>query len=192
MIESLVQDPYRRWLVSPLARVLKPYLSANTVTFISGLLGCSVVIAILLDQILLAVLLLLLSGYCDSLDGELARMQTPTASGAVFDILVDRFVEFSVILGLWIIDPSRALICLGMLGSVLVCVTSFLVVGVFSQNTSHKSFYYSPGLMERAEAFVFFIIMLLLPRAFSVLGIIFIILVTFTTLKRVLEFHRQQ
>lgn len=71
--------------------------------------------------------------------------------------MVDRVVEFVVVLALWFVAPQqRGLWCLLMLGSMLLCITSFLVVGIFSENQSQKSFHYSSGLMERAEAFSFF------------------------------------
>ena len=78
-----------------------------------------------------------------------------------------------------------------MLGSVLICITSFLVVAIVSDNQSEKSFYYSPGLMERAEAFIFFILMIWLPQYFSFLSMSFIILVSYTALKRVYDYSVQ-
>ena len=78
-----------------------------------------------------------------------------------------------------------------MLGSILLCVTSFLVVGIFSENSSKKGFYYSPGLIERLEAFIFFICMLVLPMYFEALSIIFTILVVMTTVIRVMQFRTQ-
>jgi hypothetical protein len=75
-----------------------------------------------------------------------------------------------------------------MLGSILICVTSFLVVGIFLENTSQKSFYYSPGLIERAEAFLFFVLMILFSKAFSILAVIFSILVFLTAALRLYQF----
>ena len=140
----------------------------------------------------LAVVLLLLSGYLDVLDGTLARLRkTSSALGTVYDIIADRIVEFSVIFGLFILAPNeRAMACLLMLGSVLLCVTSFLVVGIFSDKKTNKNFDYSPGLIERAEAFMFFIAMILLPKYFLFLAYIFISLVCLTTIARVFEFKR--
>lgn len=72
-----------------------------------------------------------------------------------------------------------------MLSSVLICVTSFLVAAVLEKTTGNKAFYYSPGLMERAEAFIFFIFMMLLPFTFSVLSIVFVVLVLYTAIVRI-------
>lgn len=79
-----------------------------------------------------------------------------------------------------------------MLSSVLLCITSFLVVGIFSQNTTEKSFYYSPGLIERFEAFLFFSLMMFLPGIFSYLAYAFSGLVLMTALIRMAQFLRKE
>lgn len=124
------------------------------------------------------------------LDGSLARHQNKTSPiGAALDITADRLVEFAIILGLFLIDPhKRGLLCLLMLGSVLLCITTFLVVGIFSENQSEKGFHYSPGLMERTEAFAFFALMMLFPIYFTPLAAIFSALTFFTAGKRLYEF----
>ena len=103
----------------------------------------------------------------------------------MLDILSDRFVESFVIIALFINQPNIAWVGLLMMMSILVCVSSFILVGIFSQQSSYKSFYYSSGLMERGETFIFFIIMILLPVTVLWLGVIFTILVLWTTLYRV-------
>ncbi|MDE4940495.1 CDP-alcohol phosphatidyltransferase, partial [Francisella tularensis subsp. holarctica] len=71
-----------------------------------------------------------------------------------------------------------------MMMSIIVCISSWLLVGIFSQNESSKSFYYSPGLIERAETFIFFIVMFLFPNRVGVLGLIYTLLGLWTTLYR--------
>ncbi|MDF1677359.1 MAG: CDP-alcohol phosphatidyltransferase family protein [Legionellaceae bacterium] len=192
MIEQALRDVYQKVCVDRFAMRLKNKLTPNFVTILSGILGILVLPALYGHQILLAVLLLLLSGYCDTLDGTLARLtQNSTHWGSVLDITVDRLVEFSVLLALFLVEPaSRGLWCLLMLGSMLLCITSFLVVGFFTENKSNKSFHYSPGLMERAEAFLFFIAMMVWPVSFPYLAFIFTILVSFTALFRLYEFYQ--
>ena len=93
---------------------------------------------------------------------------------------------------MWLVDPvHRALWCFLMLGSMLLCITSFLVVGIFVANDSHKSFHYNPGIMERAEAFIFFIAMMLWPSAFVGLAMLFSLLVTLTAIIRLTQFYKQ-
>lgn len=157
MIEQYLRPHYQKCLVNPIANFVGGRMSANQITVLSGLFGVLVLPALLLHQIKLAIVLLLLSGYCDTLDGTLARFnQNPSDWGSALDITMDRLVEWVVVFSLFSLAPSeRGFWCLLMLGSMLLCITSFLVVGIFSVNHSEKSFHYSPGLMERAEAFSF-------------------------------------
>ena len=87
------------------------------------------------------------------------------------DISSDRLVEFAIVFGLLIIDPStRAIPAALMLGSILVCVTTFLIVGMFTDNHTQKSFFYDVGLMERAEAFFVFCVNDYLSSTFLIIG----------------------
>ncbi len=192
MIEQAFRDIYQAMCVDRFAVRLQHKVMPNSVTILSGILGFLVLPALYYHQVLLAVVLLLLSGYCDTLDGTLARLtQKSTHWGSVLDITIDRFVEFSVLLALFLVEPaSRGIGCLLMLGSMLLCVTSFLVVGVFTENRSNKSFHYSVGLMERAEAFLFFSVMMIWPISFPYLAFIFTALVSFTAFFRLYEFYR--
>jgi len=141
----------------------------------------------------IAFLALLLSGFLDTLDGSLARyLNLVTSKGAALDIVCDRIVELAVIIGLFFVDANvRALPSLVMLGSILLCITTFLVVGIFVENPSMKSFFYSPGLIERGEAFIFFSIMILFPSTFMVAAYLFSALTLFTAIFRLWEFMKR-
>lgn len=195
MLENYLRPVFSRYFVNGIVNHLAANATLNPkqVTFIAGLSGIGACIALMNQSVLLACGLLLFSGYCDIVDGALARkIGSVSSSGAVLDIAVDRVVEFALILGIYWIDPEeRGFLCILMLGSILCCVTSFLVVGIFSANDSQKSFQYSKGLVERFEAFVFFILMILFPEQFRLLGAVFVILVSLTTLIRITEFLRQ-
>lgn len=174
MIDSRFRQSYQALCVDPFL----PYLARlhpEYVTFAGCLLGVSVLPLLAFEFPWPALLALLLSGFCDTLDGALARYQRRSSPhGAALDIASDRVVEFAVVLGLFFADPqTRALPSLIMLGSILLCVTTFLVVGIFTSNESHKSFHYSPGLIERAEAFLFFTCMILFPTAFTAIASLF-------------------
>ena len=194
MIEQFLRPQYQRILVNPIAHVLSQHVTPNQITLFSGLLGLLVLPALVLNQVYLAIGLLLLSGYCDTLDGTLARLRHYSSDwGSVLDIITDRVVEPSVVFALWAVAPNqRGLGCLLMMASMLICITSFLVVGIFNPNDSEKSFHYSPGLMERAEAFAFFIAMMIWPNAFFILALVFSLLVILTAVLRVTAFHRLQ
>ncbi|WP_133130763.1 CDP-alcohol phosphatidyltransferase family protein [Legionella yabuuchiae] len=193
MIEQSIRQYYQALLVDPSIGYLKSKISPNAVTVLSGLFGILVLPALWFNHSYLAVSLLLLSGYCDTLDGTLARFsQKTTAWGSVLDIMMDRMVEFVVVFALWSVAPdARGFWCIVMLGSMLLCITSFLVVGIFSENHSEKGFYYSPGIMERAEAFIFFMVMMLWPSAFTILALLFSLLVLMTAGIRLYQFYNQ-
>lgn len=191
MIDSYFRAPYQRFLINPL---LKTRWIANAspfkISLLGGILGLAIPFTLLIDQPSLALLFLALSGFCDTLDGSVARSQAKTSpKGAVLDITLDRTIELGVILGLYAVDPGgRALLSLLMLGAIFLCVTTFLVVGVFTENQSEKSFHYSPGIMERGEAFLFFALLILLPSLFPLLAALFILLTFLTALFRVVQF----
>lgn len=196
MIDSstLVRSWYQDYLVMPIARACaQSQISPSVVTLAGCFIGLMVVPFLALGYWALALAVLLLSGYLDTLDGVLARhLNCSSPKGAVLDIVSDRVVEFSVILGFFLQNPhERGLLCLLMAGSVLICVTSFLVVGIFEGNSSEKSFHYSPGIIERAEAFLFFSVMIVWPMFFSPLAVAFIVLVCFTAVIRIVQFHKR-
>jgi len=191
MIETYCRASFQRRLVDPVVcRILRHTRWTPMVfTFSAGFLGVFGAIMLWLSCPKLACLFILLSGYCDVVDGVLARAKSMSSvQGAVLDIVMDRVVEFSIMLGLFCVDPAtRGFPVLWMLGSSLICVTSFLVVAVFNENKGEKSFHYNVGLMERAEAFLFFILMILLPSYFFLLAALYTCLVLLTALLRVIS-----
>ncbi|MED7820350.1 MULTISPECIES: CDP-alcohol phosphatidyltransferase family protein [unclassified Francisella] len=192
MLEQSVRPWFQRYFINKVANILSALnIKPNSLTILSLITGFISAIFILYLP-WLAVVFLLVSGYLDVLDGSVARIQKSSSSfGTMLDILSDRFVESVVIIAIFIFQPQIAWVGLIMMMSIIVCISSFLLVGIFSQQESSKSFYYSPGLMERAETFIFFIIMILLPSTVLWLGILFTVLVLWTTFYRVYEFYNQ-
>lgn len=141
-----------------------------------------------------ALFLIFLSGLFDVLDGSAARLRNLTSDlGASLDLIFDRVIEMSIIIALFSLDPiGRGLPCLMMLGSVYLCVASFFIVSMFSDQKSEKSFYYSPGLIERTEAFLFFGFLVWLPEKFVVGSILFVGLVLCTSVLRMVQFGIQE
>lgn len=192
MLEQYVRGYYQYYLVDGFAERIQNHITPTQVTMLGGIFGIAVPFALFSGNPWAAVMLLLASGYLDTVDGTIARNKNAISEfGSLFDIYTDRVVEFAVILGLWIVAPDeRSLMCLLMLGSIFLCVTSFLTVGIFSENHSKKSFHYSPGLIERPEAFIFFVLMMLCDNYFSLLSAAFVVLVNVTTTVRLYEFWR--
>ncbi len=191
MIDSYGRTFYQKLIIDPVLPMFS-FFSPIKVTFFALITGISVLPLLATKYAIAAFFMLLFSGFLDTLDGSIARFKNQTTPfGTVFDIVGDRIVEFSVILGLYLYQPEeRSLSCLLMLGSILLCITSFLVVGIFTQNKTEKSFHYSPGIIERAEAFIFFSIMILFPASFSIVSYLFMVLVFLTTLIRLFQFAR--
>lgn len=190
MIESYLRPLYQKIFVDPVARWFGRYATPNFITLLSFLTGVGILPSLLFDKIPFACLLLGISGYLDTLDGTVARFRLQTSDlGTILDILSDRFVEAIIIIGLYMVDPAnRGLMTLCMLSSVLICVTSFLMVGIFTTNHSNKGFHYSHGLMERAEAFIFFGLMFCLPNYFIELAALFSVLVLLTAIIRIYQY----
>ncbi len=193
MIDSYGRAFYQKLIIDPFLPAFS-FLGPSTITFFALMAGISVLPLLVIEYPITAFFMLLFSGFLDTLDGSIARFKNQTTPfGTAFDIIGDRIVEFSVILGLYFYHPeARALSCLLMLGSILVCITSFLVVGIFTQNKTEKSFHYSAGIIERAEAFIFFSIMILFPASFFIVSSLFIALVCLTTLIRLWQFKRSE
>lgn len=189
MIEQHMRPLLQAVFIDSVAKLLINKCNPHIITILSFLAGLLSALSLFVSPYL-CVAFLLLSGYLDVLDGSLARLQDCSSQlGTMLDILSDRFVESFVIIAIFIYQPNIAWLGLLMMMSILVCVSSFLLVGIFSQNSSQKSFHYSFGLIERAETFIFFIIMILFPISVFYLGLIYTILVLWTTFYRCYEFY---
>ena len=188
MIEQTIRPLSQRLFFSPVATLLAPHISANQVTLLSCILGVCVIPAYFYFGAWCGTLALLLSGIADVLDGSIARKRNESSeSGGVYDIMSDRAVESAAMMALYVTIPESGLLCLLMLSSVLLCICSFLLSAIHTPKDGEKSFHYSAGLMERAEAFIFFIIMMWMPEWFAALAILFIALVLWTTYVRMKE-----
>jgi archaetidylinositol phosphate synthase len=191
MLEDKIRPQFQAIFVTPVAQIFSKFCHPNQITAIALSIGIFSAITLVFDLRTIAILLLLLSGYLDILDGAIARINKQSSPfGTMMDILSDRFVESAIIIALVYRQSELAFVGLFMLSAMLLCVSSFLIAGIFSSEASHKSFHYSSGLMERAEAFIFFIIMILLPSLAFYLGVIFTVLVLWTAIVRLYKFYK--
>ncbi|MFZ0565347.1 MAG: CDP-alcohol phosphatidyltransferase family protein [Chlamydiales bacterium] len=192
MFEKRIRPFYQHLFVDPLARklVLWSFIHPSHLTLMGCATGLLSALAIALGNSGIGLGLLLISGYLDTLDGTVARCKKQTSPfGTALDIVCDRVVEFAIVVSFYSLHKT-AYLSLFMLGSILICVTSFLIVGIFSENTTHKGFYYSPGLVERAEAFFLFALMICFPALFPLFAAIFSLLVFLTAGIHLLQFHK--
>lgn len=88
--------------MAPIGRRLSRIgLTPNIVTAISLIISIFCCILLALGALIWGLILILLAGIVDMLDGAIARATgSTTRFGAVFDHLLDRYAEFLIILGL--------------------------------------------------------------------------------------------
>ena len=192
MIEQTLRPLYQKILVQPVAQTLSCHITPMMVTIASGFMGLLFIPLVYFKCDIAAICCLLISGYLDTLDGTIARTQNCTSTiGSVMDIMMDRLVEFSAIFGLYLLAPNaRATTTILLLGSILWCITSFLVVGIFTPNEGQKSFHYSPGIIERAETFIFIILMIIFPKAYNGFALTLTFLILLTIWIRLYQFYQ--
>ncbi|WP_214847875.1 CDP-alcohol phosphatidyltransferase family protein [Exiguobacterium sp. s193] len=159
-------------------------LSANQVTIISGIIGAATGFFVYNDMMGIAILLLWISGMLDVVDGTMARREKTTPIGTILDLVLDRVVELSVLIGLALRFPETQIVMLFLIASFVIGMTMFLAIGAVSENYGFKSFQYQPGLIERTEGFLFLTAMLLFPGAIIWIALVFLIAELYTVGER--------
>lgn len=157
-------------LLSPLAQYcVRKKLHPNTMTCIGLLLGMSSGVTRLFDIATLSLLLLWLSGAADLLDGMMARMtDTTTQKGMFLDLISDRIVEVCFVIGSTTYYPPSLHAGLIFVSTLLIHFATSIALGLLTQNTSAKGMHYQQYFFERAEAFILFSLILILPAYTSI------------------------
>ncbi|KMM38064.1 CDP-alcohol phosphatidyltransferase family protein [Guptibacillus hwajinpoensis] len=188
-------DTHARKYVQPIMDrtadvLLRVGLTANQVTTISFIIGVTSGLFIYLDQFVIAVVVLWLSGFLDAVDGTMARKTKPSSFGTILDVSFDRVVEVSVILGLAFRFPDSMWALLLLSTSIIFAMTIFLTVGAVSEKKGIKSFYYQAGAAERTEGFILFTAMILFHDVLTLLTLVFLAIELFTAFQRLAEAKR--
>ena len=189
-------DTHGRKYISPLLKgaaniFLKLNMTPNNITVIGFLIGLLPFVFIYAEKPLIAVAFLWASGFFDAVDGEMARISgNSTLWGTLMDVTFDRLVELGVILAIALKYPQFRLELLFLTAAMILSLTIFLTVGALSQNKGSKSFYYQPGVAERTEGFIFFTLMILIPKHIGLISNIFSILIVITAFQRMIEARR--
>lgn len=185
--------PLVRQAVRPAARVLaRAGISADQVSILGFLVGVCGAAALALGAYGTGLALIMLNRLADALDGEIARLTTPTDRGAFLDIALDFLFYALVPLGFAIADPSRnALPACVLIASFVGTGSSFLAFATIAERRELRSvafptkgMYYLGGLTEGAETIALFVAMCLWPQGFGLLAYVFALLCTITTLTR--------
>ena len=160
-------NPDIKRVQSQCARMLfRAGVSANVATIAAAIAGIAAGIAFAGDRITWAVILLAVSAVLDALDGTIAReCAAPSAVGGVLDLSADRIVEACVIVGIAWRDPALYLPALILVATWYVNITIFLAVGAALEGPGAKLIEYPPGILERTEAIIFFIVLGLIEGA---------------------------
>lgn len=144
---------------------IKLKLTPMMLTLAAFVVGSSGGLLVAMDHYYLAVFALIGSGLLDVLDGSVARLTHQASKrGAFMDLVLDRMVEASVILGLYASRPQYAWAYLLFLVAVIFNFSTFMVAGALWQNEGKKSMHYDVGIVERTETFVAFVLVLLVPQ----------------------------
>ena len=157
-------NPDIRRVQSRLARALfRVGISANLATVLAAIAGIASGIAFARAQVTFAIAALAISAAFDALDGTIAReCTTPSPLGGVLDLSADRVVEACVIIGIAWRDPALYFPALILVATWYVNITIFLAVGAALEGPTKKLIEYPPGILERTEAIIFFIVLGLL------------------------------
>jgi archaetidylinositol phosphate synthase len=162
MLDKILgENPEVRRLQSSTARTLADIgISANLATTAALTAGIGAGIAFAAKSPGWGILLLAISAALDALDGTLARESgRPTLLGGVSDLVADRVVESAVIIGIAWPYPALYLPALILVASWYVNITVFLAVGAALERRGPKLIDYPPGILERTEALIFFVLL---------------------------------
>jgi len=164
MIETFIRPRIQSWF-DLMAKKISSQCTANTITLCAFVAGILAGISIAFNYKILGISLILLSGLCDILDGSIARLTNDSSElGAYIDLISDRMVEAAIIIGMAISMPEYSFAYITFFAAVLLHFSTFLAAGALFKNTGNKSMHYDTSLIERAEAFVIFIFVLLFPQ----------------------------
>jgi len=181
---------------------LEGKITANKLTLVGLLTGILSAFLISLSFFLhnnlyiliIAIIILIISFFLDTLDGVMARKEGPTAFGGVLDLFCDRTVEIVIIISILSTDENLLWPGIFTLAAIILCITVFLAIGsaVNEKNLreNEKLIYYAEGIMERGETFLFLTIIILFISLRYLFLWIFSVLIFLTALQRLIYAHK--
>lgn len=176
-------------------QLVKMKLTPNQVTVSGFITGLTAGILIGFGYVIPSLIVLWLSGLLDVLDGTVARLTGKSSkTGAYLDLVFDRVVEGSMILGFYFFLPQTRLMLLIFMVAAMFNFTTFLVAATVFMNTGVKSMHYDIGIVERTETFILFSLMMLIPALGNLFLGIFNILMIITgiiRLSRIVQYSNQ-
>ena len=192
MLDAALQ-PLQHRILAPMARVIVARGGqADGVTSTGFALGLGALPLIVNEAYLPALALILLNRLMDGLDGEIARLTTPTDRGAFLDIAFDFFLYAAIPLAFAIADPANnALAAAVVITSFVGTGSSFLAFAVIAEKRglpasayTGKGIHYLSGLTEGTETVAFLVAICVFPGYFAEIAYVFAIACLITTLTR--------
>ena len=117
---------------------------------------------------IVGMLLLGASALLDAVDGTVAReFAVATLFGGILDLCSDRVVEIAVITAITWRRPELYFPALILIGSWYLNITVFLAAGAALERRGPKRIDYPPGLLERTELIMFFVVLAMSRRQFG-------------------------
>ena len=193
MLDRYLVPRLKPHLHSLAVRVKRCGVTADRLTVIGFVFGIACVTSIAFAHYALALIFLFLNRLADGLDGELARLDTPSDAGGYLDITLD-FIFYALFpLGFALADPQQnALPAAVLIASFVGTGASFLAFATQAQKRSivspdfaYKSLYYLNGLAEGTETIICFVVMCLFPRHFPIIAWGFAAVCTITATNRI-------
>lgn len=140
-------------LVSPMAKALaKAGVTPNSLTILGLAVGTAAAVFFAKGEQLLAGLVLLLCGGFDIIDGAVARAAGKvTAFGGVLDSVVDRYVDFLILIAIAYTGLAEAGLVSGWTWVFIAIAGSFMVSYVRARGEAAGTGKLDVGIAERAE-----------------------------------------
>ncbi|RZU98305.1 CDP-alcohol phosphatidyltransferase family protein [Spiribacter vilamensis] len=192
MLDAALQPLQHRILVPMARQIVARGGRADTLTLTGFALGLGALPLIMNEAYFAALVLIMLNRLMDGLDGEVARLTTPTDRGAFLDIALDFFFYATIPLAFAIADPAgNALAAAVVITSFVGTGSSFLAFAVIAEKHglpasayTGKGIHYLSGLTEGTETVVFLIAICVFPGYFAEIAYGFAIACLITTFTR--------
>lgn len=171
-------DAVARWMV-------RHGVMPNTLSYTALVLGLTSGWLFYVAHRKLGLLMLVLSGLADAVDGRVARLGPgSTPWGGVLDLTFDRIVEAAVLLGIAVPKRHWHLPALVLACTWYVNLCVFLAVGAASKQHGEKIIPYPPGLLERTEGLLFALVVVVAPRLVPAAAYLYAVLGLLTAAQR--------
>ena len=193
MLDRALQTAIKPVLSRAAQGLVRLGIAADTITVTGFVIGMAAAVAIVFENYLVGLTLLLLSRLMDGLDGAVARATQPTDRGGFLDITLDFLFYASIPLAFAIAHPAHnALPAAVLLAAFIGTGSSFLAFAVIAEKHQvpstafpDKRFYFLGGLTEATETLIAFAAMCLWPQWFPQIAYGFAALCAITVAMRI-------